>query len=72
MPNTVALIAHDRKKQDLVALIRQYRSTLSRFHLLATDGTGQRISEATGLPVERVASGATGGGPANCRADCGR
>ncbi|MGK7910183.1 MAG: methylglyoxal synthase [Synechococcus sp.] len=61
MPNTVALIAHDRKKQDLVALARQYRATLSRFHIITTDGTGQRIAEATGLPVERVASGASGG-----------
>ncbi|MGK7912805.1 MAG: methylglyoxal synthase [Synechococcus sp.] len=61
MSNTVALIAHDAKKADMVALARQHRATLSRYRLIATEGTGRRIAEATGLSVECLASGSAGG-----------
>ena len=61
MPNTVALIAHDTKKAEMVALAKQYRTILSRYHLIATEGTGRRIAEGTGLPVECLASGLAGG-----------
>ena len=61
MPNTVALIAHDSKKNDIVALVRQHRHILARYRLLATEGTGRRIAEGTGLPVECLASGLEGG-----------
>ena len=57
----VALIAHNRKKDDIVALAQKYRSILARYHLIATDDTGQRIEAATGLTIERLASGAQGG-----------
>ena len=57
----VALIAHDSKKDDIVALAKKYRSILARYHLIATDDTGQRIEAATGLTIERLASGAQGG-----------
>jgi methylglyoxal synthase len=58
---TVALIAHDAKKDDLVAFATRRREDLGRFALLATGTTGGRIAEATGLEVERVASGPLGG-----------
>ena len=61
MPSTIALIAHDTQKNDLVALAKKYRSTLSHYHLIATAVTGQRIEEGTGLEVEKMASGAVGG-----------
>ena len=61
MPACLALIAHDSKKSDLVELVRKYRPVLSNYHLVATDGTGRRIQEATGLAVERMASGGLGG-----------
>ena len=61
MSACVALIAHDTKKHELVALTKQYRSILSRYHLIATEGTGQRIQEATGLEIECLASGSRGG-----------
>ncbi|MEM9808896.1 MAG: methylglyoxal synthase, partial [Cyanobacteria bacterium P01_D01_bin.56] len=57
----VALIAHNSKKGDIVALAKKYRSVLARYHLIATDDTGQRIEAATGLAIERLASGAQGG-----------
>lgn len=57
----VALIAHDSKKDEIVALAKKYRSVLNRYHLIATDETGKRITDATGLTVERLASGIQGG-----------
>ena len=61
MPTTIALIAHDRKKDDIVAFVRAHAPILSRYNLIATGTTGQRIQEGTGLPVERMLSGPIGG-----------
>ncbi len=61
MPISVALIAHDSKKDDIVALAQKYRSILSRYHLIATDDTGQRVETTTGLTVERLAPSVQGG-----------
>ncbi|MEO1404051.1 MAG: methylglyoxal synthase [Cyanobacteria bacterium J06635_1] len=57
----VALIAHDTQKNEIVALAKKYRPVLSRYHLIATDTTGQWIEAATDLPIERVAPGPQGG-----------
>ncbi|WP_435195106.1 methylglyoxal synthase [Natronomonas sp. EA1] len=57
----IALIAHDAKKDDLVAFADRHRETLARFDLIATGTTGKRLREATGLTVERKASGPLGG-----------
>jgi methylglyoxal synthase len=61
MPTTIALIAHDRQKDDIVAFARAHAPVLSRYHLIATGTTGQRIQEGTGLQVERMLSGPMGG-----------
>ena len=61
MSACVALIAHDSKKDALVALVKKYRSILSRYHPIATNDTGKRVREATGLSVECLADGARGG-----------
>lgn len=61
MPRVLALIAHDRKKDDLVAFGVRRRGRLAGLSLLATGTTGSRLAEATGLPVERVLSGPLGG-----------
>ncbi len=61
MPTTLALIAHDNKKADIVALVDRYRHTISRYELIATGTTGQRIQAATELPVECMAAGTMGG-----------
>jgi methylglyoxal synthase len=58
---TLALIAHDAKKDELVAFADRRRSDLARFDLLATGTTGARLSDATGLTVEAVHSGPLGG-----------
>ncbi len=61
MPNNVALIAHDNKKQDLVNFVKEYSSIFSRYHLIATGTTGQKIQQGTGLEVEKMLSGPLGG-----------
>jgi methylglyoxal synthase len=60
-PLTVALVAHDHCKDDLLAWATFNRDTLAGFHLVATGTTGQLLSEALDLPVERMRSGPLGG-----------
>jgi methylglyoxal synthase len=57
----VALIAHDEKKPDIVALAREHGDRLAACEVLATGTTGLRVREETDLDVERVASGRLGG-----------
>jgi methylglyoxal synthase len=61
MPASLALIAHDTKKADIVTLAQKYQATLSRYHTIATGTTGQRVHEGTGLAVECLRSGPDGG-----------
>ena len=58
---TIALIAHDGKKDDMVRFLSAHTLLLSAFRLIATGTTGERIQQATGLPVERMLSGPYGG-----------
>jgi methylglyoxal synthase len=58
---TLALIAHDRKKDDIVLLTLRHRDVLVRCRLIATGTTGERIARATRLEVERMLSGPMGG-----------
>lgn len=57
----IALIAHDRKKPMMVKLATAYKTILEKHELFATGTTGQRITEATGLPIHRFKSGPLGG-----------
>jgi methylglyoxal synthase len=61
MARTIALIAHDAKKNDMITFVQRHKPLLSRYHLIATETTGKRTQEATNLLVERMASGALGG-----------
>lgn len=58
---TIALIAHDGKKDDMIRFVRQHQGMLTRFRLIATGTTGERVQQASGLPVERMLSGPYGG-----------
>lgn len=58
---TVALIAHDNKKDDMIAFAREHRDVLARYHLVGTGTTGRLINEKVGLDVERMLSGPLGG-----------
>lgn len=57
----IALIAHDKKKDDLVRFATAYENVLSNHTLYATGTTGLRIMEATSLKVHRFQSGPLGG-----------
>lgn len=57
----IALIAHDRKKDDLIQFVTAYRDILDEHELFATGTTGQRIIDETGLAVYRYQSGPLGG-----------
>lgn len=57
----IALVAHDKKKPAMVEFVRRFRAVLERCRLMATGTTGKVVSEATGLPVERMLSGPYGG-----------
>ncbi len=58
---TIALIAHDNKKADLIDWARYNRPVLKAYDLIGTGTTGLRIEEALDLPVTRVLSGPLGG-----------
>jgi methylglyoxal synthase len=58
---TIALIAHDNKKRDLLEWARFNRGTLATHALMATGTTGGLLEEALGLHVHRLKSGPLGG-----------
>ena len=58
---TIALIAHDGKKHDIVNWAIANRDTLAEFNLCGTGTTAGLISEATGLRVKKYLSGPLGG-----------
>ncbi|MDC3413032.1 methylglyoxal synthase [Aquibacillus sp. 3ASR75-11] len=57
----IALIAHDRKKKDMVQFTTAYQHILKNHSLFATGTTGLKIHEATGLDIHRFQSGPLGG-----------
>jgi methylglyoxal synthase len=59
--NRLALVAHDRMKDSMVALAREFEPVLRRHALMATGTTGARLHEALGLEIERLLSGPLGG-----------
>ena len=59
---TIALIAHDAKKELMIQFCIAYSGILSRHTLCATGTTGKQVAEATGFPIKRFLSGAQGGG----------
>ncbi len=61
MKKRIALIAHDKKKDDMVSLAAEYEKFLRQCILLATGTTGKRLSDEVGLTVERMLSGPFGG-----------
>ena len=58
---TIALVAHDNKKKDLVEWCAFNKGTLSQYCLYATGTTGKKIIEKTGLKVNLLKSGPFGG-----------
>nr|WP_278287285.1 methylglyoxal synthase [Caloranaerobacter ferrireducens] len=57
----IALIAHDKKKKQIVNFALAYKDILKNHKLYATGTTGKLINEATGLDIHRFLSGPLGG-----------
>lgn len=58
---TLALIAHDGKKADMVAFALAHKNVLERYDLVATRTTGEILRDKCGLKVELMLSGPLGG-----------
>lgn len=57
----IALVAHDRMKDAMVALATEFSALLRQHTLMATGTTGGRLQAEVGLTVERLLSGPLGG-----------
>jgi methylglyoxal synthase len=57
----VGLVAHDSKKDALVDFVGRHRDRFARHELWATGHTGNRVAQATGLPVHCLLAGPLGG-----------
>ena len=57
----IALIAHDKKKEEIIELAKQYKGVLANYELYATGTTGTLIMGETALPIHRMKSGPLGG-----------
>jgi methylglyoxal synthase len=58
---TIAIVAHDNKKQDLLAWAKFNREALDGHNLIATGTTGKLLHTELGLAVMRLQSGPLGG-----------
>ena len=57
----IAMIAHDNKKEAMLAWARYNRELLARHQLYATGTTGRILAEELDLEIQRFASGPFGG-----------
>lgn len=57
----IALIAHDKKKSEIIELAKKYKDVLADYELYATGTTGTLIMGETGLNIVRMKSGPKGG-----------
>ena len=57
----IALIAHDKKKNEIIELAKRYKEVLAKHELYATGTTGTLIMGETGLNIFRMKSGPLGG-----------
>lgn len=57
----IALIAHDKKKSDIIDFVKKHEKAFSRHTLYSTGTTGKVIMENTNLKINRKKSGPHGG-----------
>ena len=60
-PQSIALIAHDKKKLDLAVFAKDHAHVFERFHLIATSTTGSVLQDKARLTIEKLQSGPHGG-----------
>lgn len=61
MKKTIALVAHDDRKQDLVEWANFNKDKLSEFNIVGTKGTIEAIENITGLEATSLSHGPDGG-----------
>lgn len=61
MTKSIALVAHDQRKETLVAWAKKHEAILAKYSLFATGTTGSRLSAETNLKVTALKSGPLGG-----------
>ncbi|MCU7553299.1 methylglyoxal synthase [Alteromonas sp. ASW11-19] len=59
--STIALVAHDHKKSELLEWVNTHIEIMKRCNIVATGTTGGMIADNTGLAVTRYQSGPLGG-----------
>ena len=57
----IALIAHDKKKEEMIQFAKKNESILKKVELVSTGTTGLRVMENTNLQIYRYKSGPLGG-----------
>jgi len=58
---SIALVAHDNKKEELLEWAKFNRDTLKNHRLFATGTTGKMLSDALNIKIKRMLSGPVGG-----------
>lgn len=58
---SIALVAHDNRKADLLAWCQRHKDRLRSHDLVATGTTGHKLSAALELPIKSMISGPMGG-----------
>ena len=61
MGNTIALLAYDSKKNNLVEFVKKHKIVLSRYELVGTENTTQYILQETDIEINSVLPGPLGG-----------
>ena len=59
---TIAIIAHDSKKELMLQFCTAYSRLLAKHTVIATGTTGRLLAQAIGLPVQSYMAGRLGGG----------
>lgn len=57
----IALIAHDKKKSEMIKLAVKFKDVLSKHEIYATGTTGTMVMGETGIKIYRMKSGPLGG-----------
>lgn len=57
----IAIIAHDKKKKEMIAFCQKHEDILKKHQLFATGTTGTKVMEATSLIIHCFRSGPLGG-----------
>ena len=58
---SIALVAHDHKKKDLIEWAEYNKTALARHELVSTGTTGKLLEDKLDRPVKKVLSGPLGG-----------